>query len=433
MADPLSITASVLAVATAAFVSTKTLIDTVNRFKGRDKTLQRLQDELEDLLKILEMLQGISQCELSILALLEGPVRRCSELCLNFDKSMKDFTGKATKTGFRDWAKLEFRRGDINEFIDTVSGYKSTISVGLGAINLNVSKASQQILEQYSEMIEDTTYNLNLRLQRIDDKIALLPQKTADSSDTSIDLNNERAVTERCLSICENARSYLESLTDQEPLSQPKSPQEYPMDQQETFEAQRLTRQLLGQNRDSIAEMVGRLRERLESIPPDGNPANGHERTRLQQELNLSKQCLEVCKMASVEVTRQKCHTIGEAIADGDSDQVLVTTFADLFNIGKAESRGKSAQLIGSMRDETLQRISDGRYGSRFGALPSTEASAPLLQSPVEVQRTKEDPSRQETAEGGRSMATRPYKPNSYQVRSRRPDGRAGTREEGEE
>ncbi|GJD04113.1 hypothetical protein ColKHC_12938 [Colletotrichum higginsianum] len=136
MADPLSITASVLAVATAAFVSTKTLIDTVNRFKGRDKTLQRLQDELEDLLKILEMLQGISQCELSILALLEGPVRRCSELCLNFDKSMKDFTGKATKTGFRDWAKLEFRRGDINEFIDTVSGYKSTISVGLGAINL---------------------------------------------------------------------------------------------------------------------------------------------------------------------------------------------------------------------------------------------------------------------------------------------------------
>lgn len=282
-------------------------------------------------------------------------------------------------------------------------------------------------------MIEDTTYNLNLRLQRIDDKIALLPQKTADSSDTSIDLNNERAVTERCLSICENARSYLGSLTDQEPLSQPKSPQDYPMDQQETFEAQRLTRQLLGQNRDSIAEMVGRLRERLESIPPDGNPANGHERTRLQQELNLSKQCLEICKMASVEVTRQKCHTIGEAIADGDSDQVLVTTFADLFNIGKAESRGKSAQLIGSMRDETLQRISDGRYGSRFGALPSTESGAPLLQSPVELQRTKEDPPRQETAEGGRSMATRPYKPNSYQVRSRRPDGRAGIREEGEE
>ena len=38
----------------------------------------------------------------------------------------------------RDWAKLEFMRGDINEFIDTISGYKSTIAVGLGIITLYV-------------------------------------------------------------------------------------------------------------------------------------------------------------------------------------------------------------------------------------------------------------------------------------------------------
>ena len=48
---------------------------------------------------------------------------------------MVAFSGKS-QTGVRDWAKLEFMRGDINEFIDTVAGYKSTISVGLGTITL---------------------------------------------------------------------------------------------------------------------------------------------------------------------------------------------------------------------------------------------------------------------------------------------------------
>lgn len=43
-----------------------------------------------------------------------------------------------SKSSIRDWAKLEFMRGDINEFIDTVSGYKSTIAVGLGIITLYV-------------------------------------------------------------------------------------------------------------------------------------------------------------------------------------------------------------------------------------------------------------------------------------------------------
>lgn len=106
-----------------------------SRFKGRDKTLQRLQDEFEDLVKILDMLKGNSQRDSSMMALLAGPIGRCSQLCVEFNKSMSEFTGKP-KAGFRNWAKLEFRRGDIHNFIDTASGYRSMISVGLGAINL---------------------------------------------------------------------------------------------------------------------------------------------------------------------------------------------------------------------------------------------------------------------------------------------------------
>jgi hypothetical protein len=138
MADPLSITASALAVITAAVQSAKSLYETVQRYKSRNKTLGRLQDELEDLANILNSLTQVTNAEASMLTLLKGPIERCSQVCHEFEQSMKVFSGKS-KTGFRDWTKMEFMRGDINEFIDTIAGYKSTISVGLGTITMLVA------------------------------------------------------------------------------------------------------------------------------------------------------------------------------------------------------------------------------------------------------------------------------------------------------
>jgi hypothetical protein len=138
MADPLSITASALAVITAAVQSTKSLYDAASRYRGRDKTLGRLQDELQDLAKILDALKQVVDAEASMLELLHGPIDRSSIMCHEFEQSMESFWRKS-KTGIRgDWTKMEFIRGDINEFIDTISGYKSTISVGLATINMFV-------------------------------------------------------------------------------------------------------------------------------------------------------------------------------------------------------------------------------------------------------------------------------------------------------
>lgn len=137
MADPLSVTASVLAIVTAAIQSINALKDTVQRYKERDKTLQRLQDELQDLIKILKALEDVQALEASMLSLLQGPVSRCAQICHEFESSMKRFHSK-TEIGFRDWAKLEFMKGSINDFIDALAGYKATISIGLGIINMSV-------------------------------------------------------------------------------------------------------------------------------------------------------------------------------------------------------------------------------------------------------------------------------------------------------
>lgn len=53
-------------------------------------------------------------------------------------------------------------------------------------------------------------------------------------------------------------------------------------------------------------------------------------------------------------------------ITDSNSDQVVVTTLADLFDIKKARSKGHSAQLVGLITEEALRHLTEKRYNSRF-------------------------------------------------------------------
>lgn len=267
-------------------------------------------------------------------------------------------------------------------------------------------RLSNQALEEYDEMVKNTTYNLSLRLQRIDDKIeSWSAASRPDKLNMDIDLDNERQVTEQCLQICQDARLYLESLaTRGSTLLQDADPG-LVANLQEKFEAQLLTRQALDDNQASLVKIITRLRERLESVVLAGDSS---ERFRLEEDIQTSKQCLEVCKLASSEVTNQKIHIVGEVVADGDSDQVVVTTLADMFNVGKAISKNRSALLVGSMSDETLVQLSHDRYNSRFGtanaddhvaqrqtSVPNVEL--PSLQKDKQPRRQRTPPSSNET------------------------------------
>lgn len=130
-AEPLIITFTVLALLTAAVQSTKSLCETVKRFKERNRTLGRLQDELEDLASMLDSLRQVTNAKTSMLAFLHDPIHRCSHICGTFEQKMEAFNQNSVK-GLRDWTKMQFMGGGVHEFIDTIGGYKSTISVSLG-------------------------------------------------------------------------------------------------------------------------------------------------------------------------------------------------------------------------------------------------------------------------------------------------------------
>lgn len=376
MADPLSIGVSVLAIVTGAIQSTTSLRAVVSRYKARDKTLIRLHDELDGLVNILNSLEQAAGSEASIWALLKGPVSQCSKTCREFEVVMEKFAGKSV-TGLRDWAKMEFMRDDINGFIDTLAAYKATITVGLGVITMLYSKLSLEILEKFDNIIQDAVYDLKMHLQRLDERLARIDPDEASGVETSVMLHDEKAATRQCLEVCEKARSFLESLQDpQDPQDQQPPLQERAASGtanivRDRFEAELLTRRTIDQSRDMFAATIRHIREGLDRVVSSDGPERDQQRLRLQEDMESLRQGLELCKEASSQVS-QKIHIVGEVRAEDDTDQVVVTTLADLFDVGKVLAKSRSTQLVGSMEDETLKKLSSDRYRSRFGVVPGS-------------------------------------------------------------
>ena len=268
-------------------------------------------------------------------------------------------------------------------------------------------------------MIQDTVYNLEVHLCRIDEKLARLTTEEINASDISLTLVDERDVTKQCLRVCEDAKSYIESLEIRESAILSDSfGSAIENDVQNMFEAQFLTRQALEKNRDSFAGIIRHLQKRLESqVLSDNN--NEKERLGLEEDIQTSKQCLEVCKLAG-EISRQKIYRIGEVVADGDSDQVVVTTLADLFDIKKAHSKGNSAQLVGSMTEEALRHLTEKRYSSRFAALNTRSADFVTTGSPSDLEIQTGDSSNGTSDEEQNAVPTiRRNKPSPNEMRKR--------------
>jgi hypothetical protein len=392
MADPLSMAASMITVVTAAIQSTQSLYQTVKGFKDRDRSLRRLQIELEDLTNILGSLAEATSAETTIFGLLQGPIYRCSQVCGEFKHSLEAFSQKS-KTGIRDWAKMEYMRGDMNDFINVVAGYKSTISIGLCTISMNTNTASRQALQDYNELIQDTTYNLEINLRQVEEKMSRFILDSANTPPTSIDTNDEKEVTKECLRICEDLRSCIESRANCGSFLLQDRPQNATEDNMPTcFEAQVLTRQVLEENRVRFTQIIGHLQKRLESLLQNKNPEYDNERERLQHDFDNLKQCLEVCRVAR-EDCYQNIRRTREATAGEHSGQAVVTTLGELSNIRKTLSRNSSAQVLGSITEETLRALASQRYRGRFGSFSHdaspAEACSPSSPSVVSKRLSK--------------------------------------------
>jgi hypothetical protein len=138
MGDPLSVTASLVALAGFAFQASKSLYQVIESFKSSKRAVRELREEVDSLNGVLETLSQMATEYDAQLTSLKLPLLRCGKTCAEFEDIISRCAGHSDgqRTSFRDWAKLQYRGGDIGDLKTTLAGYKSTINIAIGGATL---------------------------------------------------------------------------------------------------------------------------------------------------------------------------------------------------------------------------------------------------------------------------------------------------------
>ncbi|KAL6902434.1 hypothetical protein GGI43DRAFT_339033 [Trichoderma evansii] len=368
--DPLNMSSGVLALLTSAIQAGKTLHETIQSFRNYERTIRDLRSELESLIQVLESLKAVVTDEGPIVSMLKLPVLCCHQTCQEFNaiiiKSTKHTTD-SSRTSFRDWAQIRYLGGDIRDFKDTLSSYKSTIAIALGSLNMKNVKMTRDALDQYNEMIRETTADLQAHLQSMDDKLEAIANQSRSGPGAATELDvkrmeEERQSAQQCLLICESARSqmqnHIQGLQDNmQPLDA-----ESNQDRLQTAVA-------LSEARDRMVRMITDLQKRLVDLSAKSLNTEvslrSHEfeqdQARILKDIDTAKQCLEVCNMAADQASRQRVHVFGDVTAEDNAHQLIVSTVGDLLNAKNIKAGNYSVQWLGSMTDASLQQLSMDR------------------------------------------------------------------------
>jgi chromosome segregation ATPase len=221
---------------------------------------------------------------------------------------------------------------------------------------------TRDALDQYNEMIRETTADLEAHLQSIDDKLAAIANHPRSEPDPNAELSvkrmeEERQSAQQCILICESARSHIQSLQDEIHLDA------------EPNQDRRQTAIALSEARDRMVRMITDLQERLvdlsaKSVSTEVSLRSNEfekDRVRLLKEIDTAKQCLEVCNMAADQASKQRVHVFGDVSAEDNAQQIIVSTVGDLLNAKNIKVGNFSSQWLGSMTDASLQQLSIDR------------------------------------------------------------------------
>ncbi|KAJ4123257.1 hypothetical protein NW768_009791 [Fusarium equiseti] len=140
--DPLSLTASVIAVATLAYNSGKGLYDLVKTYSHANKIFKELHSDIEGLNSVLRSLQTIggeakgatfSQTQCLCLKEVQPAITNCSDAYEAFRVKVDNLMSNSTPEHIskRDKFMLQFKTNDVAAFRIQLSSYKSTLTIAL--------------------------------------------------------------------------------------------------------------------------------------------------------------------------------------------------------------------------------------------------------------------------------------------------------------
>jgi hypothetical protein len=144
MADPLSITASIVGITVPALHGTRLLLDDLQQLKDAPKTVKRLTDDVHSVHAALELLKGIEDRDWkslgkSVAEQSEETIRSCTQACNLFKADLQKWTRHSEdgKLAWQDRANVGFFKKDhVKAMSEQLQSCKLAINLIVGVATL---------------------------------------------------------------------------------------------------------------------------------------------------------------------------------------------------------------------------------------------------------------------------------------------------------
>jgi hypothetical protein len=146
MADPLSVTAGVIAVAGLAYSSSKALYELISTIRDAPQEFQDLNQYIEALSQILKALKTnldgrgarLSESQIACLQDARPTLEGCDLACKEFKTKIERLATHSQdgRRSFRDSVKLNFQNKSIADFRTRVANWKESLALALDVVLL---------------------------------------------------------------------------------------------------------------------------------------------------------------------------------------------------------------------------------------------------------------------------------------------------------
>jgi hypothetical protein len=139
MAEVIGVASGLLTLIAFAYKSSKSLYDLIHDIQNSPKSIRQLREELGDVGAVLQSLEQTVSNDDDDFTALKIPLQRCGDACLEFQAVIvKFYSVNSKRASLKDWIKIKYMGEDINGFKNMLAGYKSTINIAIGDVNLYV-------------------------------------------------------------------------------------------------------------------------------------------------------------------------------------------------------------------------------------------------------------------------------------------------------
>ena len=222
------------------------------------------------------------------------------------------------------------------------------------------SKITKRLLEEYTEMTKDATSDIEEQIAELSAKLehfqsarppsCSLEVQSGDDPDVLKQAQDKKNSLEQCVVVCHQLLDHIEevklSVSEGDAI---KIVSEYSIAQDTESLAPRLTADALKMCTHNLNATAQQLRD----LRAGDRLTNASDEARILQQLNSTRQCLDVVEKAQYRVNIFENINMAE-----DCFSTAVSTIGDLIKARGLTIGARSVNIMGQMNDETLQKMS---------------------------------------------------------------------------